>query len=347
MQLRQCGKSDLKLSALGLGCWSFGGGDYWGPHKQEDADAVVRLAVELGCNYFDTAEMYNQGGSETSLGLALRSVPRDRVILGTKISPSNAQPQTIVEHCEASLRRLRTDYVDLYMVHWPITPQAIRHFTTEKIPTPSVADAFATLVRLQKAGKIRQIGVSNFARAKLDEALATGAEIAVNQLPYSLVARAIEREILPYCHRKGIGVVGYMPLWQGLLSGAYRTLEDIPVAQRRTRHFDSRHTPQIRHGLPGAEVELLAALDAIRSIAQANGLSMAQISLKWVMAREGMVCSICGARTVAKLRENLEAGAAPLLPEVVAQLNHATQPLAEALGPSFDYWEHPDNDRTQ
>jgi aryl-alcohol dehydrogenase-like predicted oxidoreductase len=335
------------LSPLGVGCWSFGGGDYWGPANQAEINAVVRFAVDHGCNYFDTAEMYNNGGSESSLGQALRGIDRNKVIIGSKINPSNVQPQTLVEHCEASLRRLQTDYLDLYMVHWPITPHSIRHFTNEAIPTPSVPDAFATLMRLKQQGKIRHIGVSNFGRATLDEALATGAEIVVNQLPYSLLARAIELEILPYCSGKGIGVIGYMALWQGVLSGTYPTLDDIPIQQRRTRHFDSRRTPLIRHGLPGAEAQTTQALEAIRSIAQANGLTMAQIALKWAVAGEGIVCSLCGTRSVKKIQENLQVAASPLPSEVIAELNRATQPLLEALGPSFDYWEHPDNDRTR
>jgi aryl-alcohol dehydrogenase-like predicted oxidoreductase len=291
--------------------------------------------------------MYNRGGSESSLGLALRGIARDRFIVGSKISPSNTKPQTLIEHCEASLRRLGTDYIDLYMVHWPITPHAIRHFTTESIPTPAVTEAFATLVGLQKVGKIRHIGVSNFGRARLDEALATGAKIVANQLPYSLLARAIEFEILPYCRSKGIGVIGYMSLWQGVLAGTYLTLDDIPERQRRTRHFHSRRSPLIRHGLPGAEAETASALDAIRSIARANGLTMAQLALKWAMAGDGVVCSLSGARSLGKLRENIEAASQPLSPQVHAELDLATQPLADALGPSFDYWEHPDNDRTR
>jgi aryl-alcohol dehydrogenase-like predicted oxidoreductase len=343
---RQCGRSDLKLPALGLGCWVFGGGEYWGAHSQSDADAVVRCAVAHGCNYFDTAEMYNNGGSESSLGKALQGIPRHQILVGSKISPSNVQPQTLVEHCDASLRRLQLDYLDLYMVHWPITAHSIKHFTTETIPTPSVPEAFDTLVRLQKAGKIRHIGVSNFGRAKLDEALSTGAKIAVNQLPYSLLARAIEVDILPHCRSQGVGVIGYMSLWQGVLAGIYPTLDDVPVLQRRTRHFDSRRSSLIRHGLPGAEPETNRALEAIRSIAQANGMTVAELSLKWAMAADGVVCSLCGARSVKKLEQNIQAAATPLPSEIVAELNRATQPLADALGPSFDYWQNAENDRT-
>jgi aryl-alcohol dehydrogenase-like predicted oxidoreductase len=344
--LRRCGQSSLQLPALGLGCWAFGGGEYWGAHSQEDANALVRCAVEHGLNYFDTAEMYNNGGSESSLGRALQGIPRQQILVGSKISPSNVQPQTLVEHCDASLRRLQLDYLDLYMVHWPITAHSIQHFTPHPIPTPSVPEAFDTLIGLQKSGKIRHIGVSNFGRAKLDEALSTGAGIVVNQLPYSLLARAIEVEILPYCRSKGVGVIGYMSLWQGVLAGIYPTLDDVPVLHRRTRHFDSRRSPLIRHGLPGAEPETNRALAAIRSIAQANGMTLAEISLKWAMAADGVVCSLCGARSVKKLEQNILAVASPLPPEVVTELNRATQPLADALGPSFDYWQDSANDRT-
>lgn len=344
---RACARGGLTLPVLGLGCWSMGGGDYWGPQAQPEAEAVVRAALERGCNYFDTAEMYNEGGSESSLGLALQGIPRDQVILGTKISPSNTEPRTLVEHCEASLRRLQTDYLDLYMVHWPITAAAIGHFAAAPVPTPVVSEAFAALGRLQAAGKIRHVGVSNFGRARLEEALATGVEIVVNQLPYSLLARAIEVEILPYCRTVGVAVMGYMALWQGVLSGACAALDDIPPRQRRTRHFDARRSPLIRHGLPGAEAETARALAAIRSIARENGVSMARLALQWAIAREGVACSLCGARSVAKLRENLAAAAQPLAPEIVGELDRVTQPLAEALGPSFDYWEHPDHDRTR
>ncbi|HEY5914726.1 MAG TPA: aldo/keto reductase [Verrucomicrobiae bacterium] len=329
-----------------MGCWAFGGGEYWGPQSQKDVNDVVRFAIDQGCNFFDTAEAYNHGASEASLGLALEGIPRDRVIIGTKISPSNTQPGRLKEHCDASLRRLRTDYVDLYMVHWPITPHSIRRFTSEKIVPPSLQDAFDTLMRLKREGKIRHIGVSNFGPAKLDEALATGAEIAVNELPYSLLTRAIELEMLPLCRALGVGVLGYMSLLQGVLADVYATLDDVPVWQRRTRHFDSRRTPHTRHGLPGAESQTNAALASIRAIARKHGTTMPQLALKWAMAGPGITCSLCGSRTVRELEQNLEAAREPLAPDIIEELNTATQPLLEALGPSFDYYENPHNDRT-
>ena len=231
MEIRNCGTTGLKLSALGVGCWSFGGGDYWGTQAQEDADEVVRRAVDLGITYFDTAEAYNQGRSESSLGRAVRGIPRDRIVIGTKVSPSNTAAEVLPRHCEASLKRLGTDYIDLYMVHWPISPRSIGHFTEEAVACPSVQEAFAALDRLQEQGKVRYIGVSNFAAPRLNEALATGSGIVANQLPYSLVARAIEYEILPLCRQLDIGVVGYMPLWQGLLSDRFDSPDALPALE--------------------------------------------------------------------------------------------------------------------
>ena len=344
---RRCGSSGLMLPVLGLGCWQFGGGDYWGAQSQSDVDAVVRSAIDHGCNFFDTAEAYNGGASESSLGAALRGIPRDRVILCTKISPANTAPETLALHCDASLRRLQTDYIDFYLVHWPITAPAIKHFTREPIPTPSMEAAFATLERLRQAGKIRSIGVSNFGRPKLQEALATGAKIVVNELPYSLLTRAIEFDILPFCREQNIGVLGYMALLQGVLSDRYATLDDLPAIRRRTRHFDSRKVPLCRHGLPGCEAETTRALHAIRAVAKREGMTTSELALKWTFANPAITSSLCGHRNVAALQANLRAVQQPLAAELVAELNQLTQPLLDALGPSFDYYEHPDNDRTK
>ena len=318
-----------------------------GPQRQADIDAVVRFAVEQGCNYFDTAEAYSQGASEAALGRALRGIPRDRVLVGTKISPSNTAPEVLVEHCKAGLRRLQTDYVDLYMVHWPITPHSIVHFHPEPMPTPSVAEAFAALAGLRQSGKVRHVGVSNFGRQRLDEALATGVAIAVNELPYSLLTRGIEGEILPHCRRRRVGVIGYMALMQGVLAGIYPTFDNVPVWQRRTRHFDSRRTPQCRHGTGGVEQETTQALEAIGLIARRHGLGMAKISLRWAMAGQGIACSLCGTTSLVKLKQNLACAALPLPPEIVEELGAATRPLMDALGPGFDYYEAPGNDRTR
>lgn len=330
-----------------MGCWAYGGGDYWGAQSQREVDEVVRYAVDHGCNFFDTAEAYNHGASEAALGVALKGIPRDRVIVGTKISPSNTEPADVIAHCDASLQRLQTDYIDLYMVHWPITAHAIHHFSTDGRRTPSVASAFEALRELQRAGKIRHIGVSNFGSTKLAEAMATGAQIVVNELPYSLLTRAVELEILPFCRRHGIGVLGYMALLQGVLSDKYASLDDLPEIRRRTRHFDSRKTPLARHGTFGAEEETMTALQAIRAVAKRLGMSTSDLSLKWAFAGNGVTSCLCGSRNVAALQDNIRAASEPLSPDIIAELNRITQPLLEKLGTSFDYYENPANDRTR
>lgn len=254
MECRECGHSGLRLSALGLGCWSFGGGAYWGDCDQADADAVVRRAVELGVTYFDAAEAYNAGRSEESLGRALRGVLRDSAIVGTKVSPSNCYASTLPQHCEASLRRLGLECIDLYMIHWPIHSHSIRHFTNDEAVIrnpPTMHEALGTLARLRQQGKIRYIGVSNFAEARLEEALTICPDIVTNQLPYSLLTRAIELRALPRCRVRGLGVIGYMTLLQGLLADLYPTLDDVPPYQARTRHFASGRSALVRHGEAG------------------------------------------------------------------------------------------------
>jgi aryl-alcohol dehydrogenase-like predicted oxidoreductase len=346
MEVRECGRSGLKLSRLGLGCWAFGGGEYWGRQDQSDVDAVVRRAFELGVNYFDTAEVYNEGRSESSLGRALRSFPRDRVVIGTKVSPAHVQPASLPRRCEASLRRLATDYIDLYMVHWPITLPSIRHFDTEASACPAVDDAFATLLHLRDQGKVRHIGVSNHSLARLDEALHHCPTLVANELPYNLLCRAIEWEVLPGCVERGVAVIGYMALLQGVLTDRYPTLDDVRPWQRRTRHFDAAKAPDARHGLPGEEEGTRNALGELRALCRAHGHTLSEMALMWTLAIPGLTCSLVGARTAAQVEANLSSVAQPLPADVMARLNAVTQPLKERLGRSFDYYESPENDRT-
>ena len=350
MELRQCGRSHLKLPALGVGCWAFGGGAYWGDCSQQDVDAVVRRSVELGLNYFDTAEAYNDGRSEESLGQALKGLPRDSLVIGTKVSPSNCYGEALLKHCELSLRRLGLDYIDIYMIHWPIHPHSIRHFSKDEAISsnpPTVDEAFAALALLKQQGKIRQIGVSNFGPARLEEALRICPDIVVNQLAYSLLTRGIELESLPQCRKLGAGVVGYMTLLQGVLADLYPTLAHVPAHQARTRHFHHSRSALSRHGEEGAEEETNAALAGIRTIAKEYGMTMPEIATKWALAGRGITCCLIGVRSVRKLEDNVRASAEPLPSEIVEELNRVTQPVLDTLGNSFDYYESFENDRTR
>jgi aryl-alcohol dehydrogenase-like predicted oxidoreductase len=324
--------SGISLPILGLGCWSFGGqeGDYWGPHDDREAAEIVARALDSGVNYFDTAEGYNDGRSEEALGRALGR-RRSEAIIGTKISPQNTAPQTLRQHCEASLRRLGTDVIDIYMVHWPITDHP-------------VADAFATLADLRGEGKIRAIGISNFGPTQLQEAVATGAPLEVNQLGYSLLNRTIEFEILPACQRYGIGVAAYMPLMQGLLTGRWRSADEIPQVRRRTRHFSGAR-PGARHGEPGAEAEVFAAIAGIAQLADALGMPMADLALAWVAAQPGVTTVITGTRTIAQLAESQRGIGRAVTPETLAELDRLTQPVKAKLGTNADLWQSGPNRR--
>jgi myo-inositol catabolism protein IolS len=330
MEKRKCGKSDIQISVLGIGCWSYGGGDYWGPQTQSDVDAVVHKALDLGINYFDSAEAYNEGRSEESLGKALKG-RRGEAVIGTKISPSNTQPSVLRNHCEASLRRLQTDYIDIYMVHWPITRY-------------SVEDAFATLMELQSEGKVRSIGVSNFGVQQLTQAISTGARIDVNQLCYNLLSRAIEVEILPLCRKHDIGIFGYMPLLQGLLAGKYSTADEVPSMRSRTRHFRGDR-PESRHGEAGAEDETFKAVAGIREIAEEMDIPMEQLALAWAMARPGITSILVGTRNISQLQDNFEAASVSLSFETIKRLDDLTEPLLEILGSNPDYYLGGENKR--
>lgn len=347
MEKRSCKKDELELSVLGLGCWAFGGGEYWGDQNQNDINKLVHAAVDLGINYFDTAEAYNQGRSECSLGKAIKGLPRDKVIIGTKVSPPNCYYKTLLEHCNGSLRRLQTDYIDMYMLHWPINPHSIKHFTDDEQiiqHPPQIAEAMEALRFLRQQGKIRYFGVSNFAVSRL-KALPLE-EIAVNELPYNLLCRAIEYDALSFCVERNIGVVGYMALMQGLLARKIQSLDELPALRCRTRHFDSRWNEKCRHGERGCEMQTQKALKEIQKMCEETGYSMAELSLKWIISNPDITCSLVGTTSIKNLEENVRSVKAPLGKELIEKLNRITLPIKNIMGNHIDYYESIENDRT-
>ena len=347
MQKRICKTANIELSILGTGCWAFGGGDYWGDQNQKDVANVVHASVDLGINYFDTAEVYNEGRSESSLGEAIKGIARDNIIIGTKVNPSNCYKDTLIEHCEASLNRLQTDYVDLYMIHWPIHPHSIKHFTNDaKIVNnpPLVEEAFEAMGMLKQQGKIREFGVSNFSRNRMKD-LPIG-KVAVNELPYNLLCRAIEYDVLPFCQENGIGVIGYFALLQGILAGKFPTLNEVPDWRKRTRHFNSESSRECRHGEAGAESETNTSLEAIRKLSEKSGLTMSELAVKWILANPAITCSLVGSRNIQQLENNVKAIEGTLDKSLKDELDSISFPVMEKLGNHFDYYESAENDRT-
>ncbi len=350
MEYRKAGRSDLELSILGLGCWSLGGGTYWGDSNPEDEKRLLHTAFDLGINYFDTAELYYDGRSEEALGRAIKELPRDRLIIGSKIFPTNAYYQQTLDHCEASLKRIDTDYLDLYMVHWPLNMRSLELATKDEnilSNPPQVEDTVAALLKLRDQGKIRNIGVSNFGNYWMQEFERQGIMIAVNQLIYNLFSRAIEFEILPYCEQSDTGVIGYSGLMEGLLTGKYESLDDIPAHYCRTRHYHKDRSPQSRHGGEGCEKEMTEALHKIRKIADDEGIGMAELSIWWATRNKAITCVLAGTRSPERLKENV-AGATAVLPDDIYQaLDEVSRPVMDALGPYPDAYEHPSLDRTK
>lgn len=348
MKRNTIGASGIEISALGMGCWAYGGGSYWGNQAQQDVNEVVHLALDRGINYFDTAEVYNDGASEASLGIALKG-RRAEAVIGTKVSTANVRPQTLRRHCEESLKRLQTDYVDIYMLHWPINPKSIEHFSDDAAliaDPPSVEEAFQTLKDLKKEGKIREIGISNHGVRQMEEVLGVCPEIAVNELPYNLISRAIESAILPFCVQHKIGVLGYMAYQQGILTGKYRDMSEVPPPQAHSRHFHfSRGGALSRHTEPGAEAEITELLRVIREVADTLGISMAAVSLSWAMRKAGISNTLVGSRDRKELLSNIEVAEFHLPDDAYAALNRASQPVLTLLGDNPDFYQNREESR--
>ena len=340
MEYRELGKSGIMVHPVAMGCWAFGGGSYWGEQSQKDVDAVVSRAFELGINFFDTAELYNEGESESSLGLAL-GARRSEAVICTKVTPDNAYEKELIEHCDASLKRLNTDYIDLYLLHWPINPPSVGAFTSnqQKLDRlPTIEEALGAMTHLKKEGKIRSFGVSNFGVLQMEEALAVAPDIDVNQITYNIFSRAIEKSILPYCEKHDISIIGTMTLQQGLLTGAFRSAAELPVNQRESRHF---HV----YGNAGAEDEIFTALPQLEEIAAGIGCTLPQLAIAWAVYRKGVAAALTGSRTIGELDENFKAASIALDGAVVSRIDEISRPVLDLLGDSPDFYMSGDNCR--
>jgi aryl-alcohol dehydrogenase-like predicted oxidoreductase len=312
-----------------MGCWALAGDFNWGSQEDAESIATVHAALEAGINFFDTAEAYGAGRSEEVLGRALEG-HRSDVVLATKVDDAHLSREELIRACEGSLRRLRTDYIDLYQLHWP----------SRTVPLTETLEA---LDRLQREGKIRAVGVCNFGVGDLEDLLEVG-RCQTDQLPYSLLARAIEYEIQPKCLDEGIGILAYSPLMQGLLTGKFASPDEVPEGRARTRHF-SRERPGTRHGEPGCEGATFAAIDEIQELCDELGVPMAQVALAWVLAQPGVTSVLAGARHPEQIAETAQAAELNLAPEVLERLTRITEEVKRALGPHPDPWEAPADSR--
>ncbi|MCO6452294.1 MAG: aldo/keto reductase [Caldilineales bacterium] len=323
MNYRKLGQTDIEVSTICMGCWGLAGDFHWGPQEDAASIATVHAALDAGINFFDTAELYGQGRSDEVLGRALAG-RRDRAVIASKVGPESLAPVDLAESCEGSLRRLRTDYIDLFQIHWP----------NWEVP---IAETWAVLEDLQRQGKIRAIGVSNFGPIDLSELFTIG-HPATNQIAYSLLFRAVEFGAQSICVAKNVGLLCYSPLLHGLLSGRYVTLDEMSPTRARTRHF-SPDWPHIRHQEPGYEAETAAALDGIARICDEWGQPMAQIAIAWLLHQPAVTAVVAGMRTQLQAADIAQAATLELSAEILQELDEATSPLKQKLGPNLDMWQ--------
>jgi aryl-alcohol dehydrogenase-like predicted oxidoreductase len=312
MKTRRLGQHGLEVSALGLGC--MGMSEFYGGAEEADAIRTLHHAVERGVTFFDTADMYGVGRNEELVGKALRD-RRDGLVIATKFGNVrgtdgsfqgvNGRPDYVRSACEASLKRLGLDVIDLYYQH-------------RVDPNTPIEDTVGAMAELVREGKIRHLGLSEAAPATIRRAHAVH-PIAALQTEYSLWSREPETELLPLLRELGIGFVPYSPLGRGFLSGQFRAPEDFPPGDYR------RTSPRFQGENFARNLELV---DRLREIADSKGCSAAQLALAWVLARGEDVAPIPGTRRIAALDENLAALDVALDANGLAQLDAVLPPGA-------------------
>ena len=329
MEYRQLGRSGFKVPALCLGTATFGGGevfDQWGNTDVKEATRLVDICLEAGVNMFDSADIYSAGAAEEVLGGAIKG-RRDRVIISTKATfRSGSGPNDVgssrahlIEACELALRRLGTDYIDLFQLHGfdALTP---------------VEEVLGALDDLVRAGKIRYIGCSNFSGWHLMKSLAVSerrglARYVAHQAYYSLIGREYEWELMPLGLDQGVGAVVWSPLGFGRLGGKVRRGQKLPPVSRL------HDATTIRLAPPAEDEFVYRVVDALDAVAKETGKNVAQIAINWVMQRPTVATVIIGARTEEQLRQNLDAANWRLTPAQMATLE-----AASAKTRIYPYW---------
>jgi aryl-alcohol dehydrogenase-like predicted oxidoreductase len=316
METRKLGNSELKITPVGYGAWAIGGGGWefaWGPQDDADSIAAIHRALELGVNWIDTAAVYGLGHSEEIVARALNewSGPRPYVFTKCVLTWDEKgkinqvfSADSIRRECDDSLRRLQAETIDLYQIHWPPADNG-----------PGLEEAWQTLAALRKEGKVRWIGVSNFNVEQVKRAEKI-APITSLQPPYSIIRRAIEKEILPHCQRQGIGVIGYAPMASGLLTGAMtrERAAALPADDFRTRN------PEFREPRLSKNIELV---DRLRRVGERHGRTPGEVAIAWTLRHPVVTGAIVGARNAQQAEGVMRAGDLKLTGEEIAEIEGA------------------------
>lgn len=313
METRQFGKTGMRITPIGFGAWAIGGGNWefgWGPQDDQQSIAAIRRAIDLGMNWIDTAAVYGLGHSEEIVGQAIKGMAQ-RPYIFTKCSmvwndqgqiSHSLKADSIRREAENSLRRLGIDVIDLYQIHWPD-------------PDPEIEEGWSTLAALKREGKVRHIGVSNFNVEQLRRAEAI-APVETLQPPCSLLERDVERDVLPYCLERQIGVIVYSPMYSGLLTGAMTRERIARMPEDDWRKRD----PQFQEPLLTRNLELV---ERLRQVAARYGRTPGEVAIAWTLRLPAVTGAIVGARSPEQVAGIIGAGEFRLTDEAAREIEAA------------------------
>ncbi|MEO1070315.1 MAG: aldo/keto reductase [Cyanobacteria bacterium J06638_6] len=310
METRKLGQTDIEITPLIFGTWQAGKSGWVGVEDQDVIDAM-QAALDAGITTFDTAEVYGNGYSEELVGKALGD-RRDRVILATKVFANHLKADQVIEACENSLKRMQTDVIDLYQIHWPAGA-----FNSEIVP---IGETMGALNQLKEQGKIRAIGVSNFAQAQIEEAMTYG-RIDSLQPPYSLFWRGVETGLMPYCIEHGLTILAYSSLAQGLLTGKFGPDYQFPKEDVRSKN---------KLFQPPLYDKAQDALAQLKPIADRYHTTLGNLALAWLIAQPHST-AIVGARNADQAKENTKAAAVNLSEADLAAIDTISRTVTDHL----------------
>ncbi len=318
MEKRRLGNSDIEITPIIMGTWQ-AGKRWWVGIEDGDTVKAIRAAYDAGITTVDTAEVYGDGHSEQIVAQALHNV-RDKVVYATKVFVNHLKYDQVIEACDRSLENLKTDYIDLYQIHWPSGS-----FNNEKVP---IAETMQALNDLKQQGKIRAIGVSNFSRVQLEEASRCG-RIDSLQPPYSLFWRYVEKDAMPYCIENNISILAYSPLAQGLLTGKFGKGHQFESG-------DNRADNKLFKGENYERAQI--ALEKLRPIAQRHQTTLANLALAWLIAQP-QTCAIAGFRHAEQAADNALAAQVHLSADELAEIDAIGCIVTDHLDNSPIMWE--------
>lgn len=307
MFIRRIHNTDLSVTAVGLGTWAMGN-DFFGHVDDSESIYALRAGIDAGINLIDTAPAYGAGHAEEVVGKAIKGY-RDQVVVATKCGivrtkddfVKNLKPESVMKEIDDSLRRLNTDYIDLYQLHWPD-------------PDTPIEDTLEAIEKIKKAGKFRYLGVSNFTPEQMDEVRKITPLVSL-QPQYSMLERSIEKEVVSYCQENGLGIISYGTLAGGLLTGKFREIPSFKEGDFRDQFYNYYHEPEWS--------KVQKVIKVLKSVAREHNKTVAQVAINWTFSQLGITSVLVGAKSDKQARENAEACSFTLTLDDLQKINKA------------------------